>query len=61
MWIWLGFHKKKNTLYSKSNNNGRAFNIKFQGVALLYIMDRNIEDKKVVCGVYNENELVLSY
>jgi hypothetical protein len=47
--------------YSKGNNNGRGFYIESQGVALFYIMDRNIKGKKVVCGVYNENELVLSY
>jgi hypothetical protein len=46
--------------YAKANNNGRGFYIKSQGVPL-YIMDMNIKDKKVVCDVYNNNELVLSY
>ncbi len=55
------FIKKKKMFYSKGNNNGRGFYIEPQGVALFYIMDRNIKDKKIVCGVYNENELVLSY
>jgi hypothetical protein len=53
--------KEGNTFYSKGNNNGRGFHIESQGIALFYIKDRNIKDKKVVCGVYNKNELVLSY
>jgi hypothetical protein len=47
--------------YSKGNNNGKGFYIESQKVALFYIMDRNIKDKKVMCGVYDENELELSY
>ncbi len=47
--------------YSKGNNNGMGFYIKSQGIALFYIMDRNIKNKKVVCGVYNKSELALSY
>jgi len=37
--------KKGNTFYSKGNNNGKAFYIKSQWVALFYIMDWNIKDK----------------
>jgi hypothetical protein len=56
--------KKGKTFYSTGNNNGTGFYIKHQEVALFYIMDRNIKDKKVVCvvcGVYDESELAFSY
>jgi hypothetical protein len=43
--------KKGNKLYYKGNNNGRGFCNKSQGVALFYAMDKNIKEKKVMCGV----------
>jgi hypothetical protein len=61
MWIWLGLSYKRNTFYSKGNNYNKGFYIKFEGVALFYVMDRSIKDKKVVCGVYNKNELGIVY
>jgi len=53
--------KKGTRFIPKATTMVRAFISNPKGVALFYKMDRNIKDKKVVCDVYNENELVLSY
>jgi hypothetical protein len=37
--------------YSKNNNNSRGFGIPSQKVTLFSAMDKNIKEKKVLCGM----------
>ncbi len=44
----------------KQNNNGKGFYTQSERVSLFYAMDKNVKEKKVVCGMYEKGELVLS-